>query len=76
MSYFWLSFSDPEINKNLGVCIIKASNFDEGIRKAWALNINPGGEVMGMEMTEAQTLAQGLEINRLYTKTEITALEN
>ena len=71
MSYFWLSFRDSEENKNLGVCIVKASNFDEGITKAWSLNINPGGEVLGMAMTETQTQAQGLEINRLYTKAEM-----
>lgn len=76
MSYFWLSFRDPEINKNLGICIVKASNFDESLTKAWTLKINPGGEVFGMKMTEMQTLAQGLEIDRLYTKAEITALKN
>lgn len=72
MNYFWLSFRDPDINLNLGCTIIKDVNdLGTAIKKAWDLNINPGGEVLGTLMTEEMVKEEGLEVNKLYTRSEM-----
>lgn len=71
MSYVWLSFRDPELNLNLGCAIVEANNFHEAVTLAHDLEINPGGEVLGAMMTEPQVEKEGLEINKLYSRTEL-----
>jgi hypothetical protein len=71
MMYTWLSFRDPDLNLNLGCTIVRASNFHEAVTKAHDLGINPGGEVLGWKMTEQQVIAEGLEIERLYNRSEL-----
>ncbi len=75
-NYFWLSFVDPDINKNLGCTIIEdASNLNEAISKAHSLNINPGGEVLGTPLNEEQFEEQGMESNKLYTPKELDEMK-
>ena len=75
MNYFWLSFRDPDINLNLGCTIINdADDLDTAIQKAWDLGINPGGEVLGTLMTEEMFKEEGLEADRLYTRSEMIEL--
>ena len=75
MKYGWLSFRDPEKNLNLGCCIVSdVQNFTEAIQKAHKLGINPGGEVMGTPMTEEMFKEEGLEADRLYTRSEMIEL--
>lgn len=71
-SYYWLSFRDPEKNENLGVAIIEdAEDLAVAVSKAHSLEINPGGEVLGVLMNKAQFNSEGLESNRLYTRQEM-----
>lgn len=74
MNYFFMSFRDTERNKNLGVCIVSAPDFDAAIKKALGLRINPGGEIMAVKMSETMFLEEGLESDRLYTKAELMEL--
>jgi len=82
-SCYWLSFCDPKAptgQQFLGACLIKAAASDPkaAIETAWALGVNPGGEVQFVEATREQTLAitsalaQGM--NKLYrTRAEADA---
>ena len=50
MTYFWLSFADPDKPRGkqfLGGCVIEAESFPGAITEAHRLGCNPGGEVMG-----------------------------
>lgn len=45
---YWMSFADGKLPKGqqfLGVVILEADSFIDAISKAWALGLNPGGEV-------------------------------
>lgn len=53
MSYFWLSFCDPQKPKGtqfLGVCIVEAISFLQAVEISHILGCNPGGEVKGTEI--------------------------
>ncbi len=67
----FLSFRDPLKNKNLGICIIEASNIEVAIIKAHKKKINPGGEVMCWGLTKEEFDFEGLELNRLYKSKEL-----
>lgn len=57
MTYFWLSFvngSFPEGERFRGVAIIAAPDMESACKEAWRLGCNPGGEVAGFSMTEAE----------------------
>jgi hypothetical protein len=50
---YWLSFCDGDLPKGqqfLGVAIVRGSNLEEAVSEAWRLGINPGGEVLSMEI--------------------------
>ena len=74
-NYMWLSFASEETGKNLGVCIVEASNFTEGIQKAHQKGINPGGQVAGSKMSEEQFQGEELELDRLYSREEMIEME-
>ena len=74
MNYMWLSFADEKTGTNLGVCIVEANDFDEGLKKSWKYSINPGGHVAGYSLNEEQFQKQKVELNRLYTRQEMTDL--
>lgn len=73
--YIWLSFRNPDLNQNLGCVIIKATNLEDAVQKAWDLKVNPGGEVAGFPMTEENVETEGLEIDRLYSKKELMEMK-
>lgn len=49
MSLWYLSFVDDHF---LGACVVEAPSMPDACRKAWALNINPGGQVLGVPVPE------------------------
>lgn len=71
MKYYFLSFRDPDINRNLGVCIVQAPTLRAAIVKAYKKDINPGGEVASFELTESEFIEEGLELDRLYSREEM-----
>lgn len=80
MSYWWLSFADPERPAGaqfLGVAIVDAEDFIGAVLSARFGGYNPGGEVAGY-----QYIADGLDIDppaeylgRLLTKDEANAVD-
>lgn len=70
MPYFFLSFRNPKINKNLGCCQVIAANNKAAVNVAHKLGINPGGEVAVFRLQEKEDI----EINRLYSPEELNDL--
>lgn len=70
MNRYYLSFVDTEAEKDrfLGACIVEAEDTEGAIRKAWALKINPGGEIMILTVPEK---AYYLPLNRLMDRAEL-----
>jgi hypothetical protein len=50
MALWWLSFSSE--TRNLGVAIVEANSFESAIDEAHRRKLNPGGEVLGVEVPE------------------------
>lgn len=53
MTLFWMSFCDPTLptgEQFLGATIVEAEDSKAALRKSWRLGINPGGEVMFVEL--------------------------
>lgn len=69
MKWYWLSFVDPITNINSGCCNVQATNIPAAIAKSHILKINPGGEVMVLEMP-----APELEPDILYSRQELVDL--
>ncbi len=81
----WLSFANPSKPPREsfnGVCIVEVESdepfnpyrvFRQAINRAWALDINPGGECMP-RFYPAGTFAQKY-VNRLLTKEELIATD-
>ena len=75
MAWQWLSFCDQDLpngSKFLGVCIVEASDIVSASVLAHVLGINPGGEVLGCEVTEPPDDCK----NRLLTRDEAERLVN
>ena len=75
--YYWLSFVDsekPEGERFIGATIVRSDCIENAIRKAWWLRINPGGEVMGIQIPPEQEamIKPGWE-NRLISQAELNA---
>lgn len=50
---WWMSFCDPDKPKGqqfLGVVVVEALGFMHAQQKAWALGINPGGEIQACQV--------------------------
>jgi hypothetical protein len=57
MSWWWLSFVDPDRPKGerfLGVCVVEAPDLRSAIRAAWKAKCNPGGEVGSWEIEPSE----------------------
>jgi hypothetical protein len=67
---WWLSFSG---GKNLGVAIVEALSFGEAVSKSHLLGINPGGEVVGVELDTDDAIdeARMLGLHRLISRDEL-----
>lgn len=73
--YAFLSFRNASTNTNLGVCIVEASNISAAILISWEKNINPGGEVQCIILSQEDFEKEGLEKDRLYTREELLKLK-
>lgn len=74
---WWLSFADPAKTKGdqfLGVVIVDANSFEDAIKTAWRLEINPGGECMGLELPEEARAEHASYMNRLIGINEVTKI--
>ncbi len=79
MSYFWLSFADGDLPKGqqfLGACIVQAETNIDAVTKAHLLGINPGGEVMMVEIESAGAIKEILENHPLNTLLSKAMIEN
>jgi hypothetical protein len=76
---WWLSFVEPDEEKPwwkfwrrakegefLGVAIVHATSLEAAMQEAWNRKINPGGEIMGMMIINAEVN----NMNRLLTREE------
>jgi hypothetical protein len=77
--HWWLSFADPDKPKGqtfLGVAIvpIKTDNVEAAVDKAWELDCNPGGEVLGQEFDA--TSVPDRYIGRLLSQDETNAVNS
>lgn len=67
---YWLSFASVEPPHDfLGVAIVYADDFRDAVEQAFALGINPGGEVRGYEVQSSAI--PGDCLNRLIDSEEI-----
>lgn len=74
--WWWLSFCDPNLpqgNRFLGVIVIEAMDIKDACDRAWDMKINPGGEVLGYELSKSFLEAIKVEDRqRLLSKEEAT----
>lgn len=76
LTWWWLSFVDaekPEGERFLGVAIVQARGIGHAVTEAYRLGINPGGEVVGLEIDAEHVPAEEYR-ERLLTKAEAEAL--
>lgn len=69
---WWLSFVDE--GKHLGCTIVEAEGMVKACKAAHRLGVNPGGEVMGIEMPDTVTAraeVEALGMNRLIPAKEL-----
>jgi hypothetical protein len=69
---WWMSFCDPDKPKGqqfLGVCIVGAPGFMHAHQKAWALGINPGGEIQAVQVEGVPTEY----LDKLLSRAELEA---
>ncbi len=78
--WWWLSFADEDGFR--GVCIVRARGLVPAIARTHLLGINPGGEVQGAELPEANETAIGYFIealtpftDRLLTRADLALLD-
>lgn len=73
--YFYLSFAndaeDPYAIGFLGACQVQADTFKDAITEAYRLGINPGGSVVGVEITEEELRDAGMPLNTLLQRKDI-----
>lgn len=69
--WHWLSFvSNEGENRFLGVCVVLAGGIGEATEKAWAMGINPGGQVACFTLSEGQVPDEQYR-NRLLSSEEL-----
>ena len=69
MSLFYLSFCDPKLpvgEQFLGACIVEAATGVEAVIEAHCREINPGGEVLFVEMSDE--VRDTPELNEFFNK--------
>ncbi len=68
--WYFLSFRDPNKNKNLGCCNVGVrGGLEEALKKTRQLKINPGGEVLAYQIKKPELIP-----NILYSRKEILSL--
>jgi hypothetical protein len=71
----WLSFCDGSLPKGsqfLGVFITEADSVMQAAKKAWDLNMNPGGEIQSVDVTNDFSITPE-HMDRLMSKDEVKA---
>jgi hypothetical protein len=73
---WWLSFCDPTRPKGsrfLGVAMVGALDFEDGVEEAWRFGCNPGGEIQAEWITpqEWAVVPDALK-RRLLTEEELS----
>ncbi len=68
MALFWLSFCD---DKSLGAAIVEGADLLEAIKTAHRLGINPGGQVLSVQIPPEQEEGARRYRNRLMQRPEI-----
>jgi hypothetical protein len=81
MSYWWMSFCDPEKPKGqkfLGALVIRADDHFEMMKRSWMLELNPGGEVAFFEIPKQyeERIPHDWIETRLLTKNECEEFEH
>jgi hypothetical protein len=67
MSLWYLSFVDPgPPGRFLGGAVVEGVDLGDALRNAWALKINPGGEVLGAPIEKNL-----FPVNRLLSRAEL-----
>lgn len=70
MSFWYLSFvKDGHFS---GACVVQGDELADAIRTAWRLEINPGGEVLGVPLDKARETI--LPHNILFNREQLEAL--
>jgi hypothetical protein len=76
MSLYWMSFADPDKPKGqqfLGAVILEASSLSDAIQETWRKGINPGGEVVFLEIApDKEYLCPPETRNALLSREELT----
>jgi len=73
MPLWWLSFSDPTKTRGfLGVVITEADSITAALTKINLLKLNPGGEMVGVEVPTSRTYDKYLD--RLIVRPEINEI--
>jgi hypothetical protein len=83
MTWYWLSFVDPERPKGdkfVGALLIESNTFAAAIATSWLLKLNPGGEVQGFavpaEFEERVEILRNEGMTyRLLSKAEALSIE-
>lgn len=65
MQKWYLSFVDH--NKFMGACVVEGDTLQQAIKRAWELHINPGGEVLGIDIQKETNLP----LNKLMDRAEL-----
>jgi hypothetical protein len=70
--YVFVSFSNVDTKKNLGCCIVR-SNEENWLDDCDRLGLRPNGanNIIGYPLNEEEFQAQGIELNRFYTREEM-----
>jgi hypothetical protein len=75
MTYYWLSFCDPELPEGqqfIGGCLIEAEDVNDAVKKSWRRKCNPGGEIAIVEITAKYESNIGkFKLNHLYSQQEV-----
>lgn len=70
MRIFYLSFAS---DKFLGACVVQADSLEGAHKRATELGINPGGQVLGWDVT--QLGKPPYPMNRLMSRTDMEAVD-
>lgn len=69
--WYFISFRNPQMNRNLGCCNVSAKGGpQEALDKTVELEINPGGEAAIFLISEPELVP-----NRLYSRQEMIDLD-
>jgi hypothetical protein len=76
MKYVFMSFASPHTGKNLGCCIIQVENPEDANEKSKELGLMPkeDNHAQGYVLNEDTWQEEGMDLNRFYSREEMTEL--